>query len=67
MNEFAAVMQWIALGQQAIAKGAEVMAQIKGVLAANGIEADTAALDAVIADADRRKKLAEDDARPPAA
>ena len=46
-----------------VAERMGVMAQIRGVLAANGIEADTAALDAVIADAERRKAQAEADAQ----
>lgn len=62
MNEFNAVLNWITLGQQVVEKGASVMNQIRAVLAANGIEADTAALDAVIADAERRKEQARIDA-----
>lgn len=62
MNEFQAALNWLALGQQVFEKGAGVYAQIKAVLAANGIEADTAALDAVIADAERRKEQARIDA-----
>lgn len=64
MNGLQAALQWLALGQQVVAAGAGVLGQIQDVLKANGIEADTAALEQVIADADRRKALAERDARP---
>ena len=57
------VLKWLALAQQIKAAGEGPWNQIKAVLAANGIEADTAALDVVIADADRRKALAEADAK----
>lgn len=57
----AAILQWIALFDK-IKANAKVFDQIKGVLAANNIEADTAALDEVIADATRRKALAEREA-----
>ncbi len=63
MNELQTALKWLALGQQVFAAGAGPWSQIKDVLAANGIEADTAVLDAVIADADRRKALAEADAK----
>lgn len=64
MNELQSVLQWLAIGQQVVQAGAGVMAQIRSVLEANGIEADTAALDQVIADADRRRAIAEREARP---
>lgn len=63
MGELQTALKWLALGQQVIAAGAGPWAEIKAVMAAHGIEADTAALDAVIADADRRKALAEADAK----
>lgn len=62
MDQLQIALQWLALGQQVFAKGEAVWNQIKGVLSANGIEADTAALDQVIADASRRKAQAERDA-----
>lgn len=57
-----ALIQWLTIGEQVFDKGATVWADIQKVLAAHGIAADTAALDAVIADAARRKALAEQDA-----
>lgn len=62
MNELETAMKWLALGQQIVQRGTAVWEQIKGVLAQHGIEADTVALDDVIADADRRKAQAERDA-----
>ena len=58
-----AALQWLGVLQQVVNAGGSVYAQIKGVLAANGIEADTAALDVVIADAERRRAQAEQDAK----
>lgn len=63
MNELETAMKWLALGQQIVERGTLVWEQIKLVLSQHGIEADTVALDAVIADADRRKAQAEADAR----
>lgn len=60
-----AIFQWLALLQQLEQKGSAAFAAVKQVLATHGIEGDTAALDAVIADAARRKALAEAEARPP--
>ena len=51
-------LQWLQVGQQVIAAGAGVWSQIQAVLRSNGIEADTSALDEVIADAERRKAIA---------
>lgn len=62
MITVAAIIQWIALGQQVFEKGSAVWSQIQAVLAANGIEADTAELDKVIIDAERRKAIAEAEA-----
>lgn len=58
-----AIIQWIGIGQQIIASGSGLYSQIMGILRANGIQADTSALDEVIADADRRKAIAEAEAR----
>lgn len=63
-----ALAQWISLGEQAIGAGiriAGMVAQLKAALAARGYEADTSALDALIADAERREKLAEQEAEAP--
>lgn len=60
-----AILQWITLLGQIEQKGSAAFAAVKQALANHGIEADTAALDAVIADAARRKALAEAEARPP--
>ena len=57
-----AILQWIGVLQRIQASGGTAYAEIKGVLAAHGIEADTAALDAVIADASRRKAIAQREA-----
>lgn len=58
----AAILQWLAIAQQIEAKGADAWAQIKQSLTDNGIDADTSELDAVIADAARRKALADSEA-----
>ena len=58
----AAILQWLGLLQQIEQKGAAVFASVKKALADHGIEADTSALDEVIADAARRKALAEREA-----
>lgn len=58
-----AIIQWIAIFDQIRQRGGTVFSQIKTVLAANGIDADTSALDEVIADAARRKALAEREAQ----
>lgn len=63
----AAVLQWLDIAQQIEAKGEGVWTAIKAVLVDHGIEADTAALDAAIADAARRKALAEHEAAGPLA
>lgn len=56
-------MQWLGVLQQVEAAGSGAWDSVKAALAAHGIEADTAQLDAVIADAARRKALAEREAR----
>lgn len=58
-----ALMQWITLGQSVVDKGAAAMAAVKAAAAAHGIEQDTAALDAVILDAERRKAIAQHEAQ----
>jgi hypothetical protein len=63
MDQLQAALKWLALAQQIIAAGSGPWNQIKAVLAAHGIEADTAALDEAIADAGRRKAQAEADAK----
>jgi len=54
----AALVQWIQLGQQVVAAGSGLWMQISAILKTHNIEADTSALDEVIADADRRRALA---------
>lgn len=54
----AAILQWVGLIQQLAPR----WAQFKAFLAENGIAEDTAALDAVIIDAERRKAIAEAEA-----
>jgi hypothetical protein len=61
--ELQAALSWLGVLQQVIDAGGGVMSEIKGVLSAHGIEADTAALDVVIADAERRRAQAEADAK----
>ena len=64
----AALINWIQIGQQVFSAGQGVWDEIKGVLAAHGIEADTAELDRVISEAQAAK--AKEDALidpPPAA
>lgn len=53
------LFQWISIGQKVVEAGLPLWNDIKGVLAAHGIEADTSALDNVIADAQARKAAAE--------
>lgn len=52
------VLKWLGLLPQIISGGTAVYASVKAALAAHGIEAENAELDAVMADADRRKALA---------
>lgn len=59
------IVQWITVLQQLEAKGKPAWDSVKKTLADHGIEADTAALDEVIADAARRKAQAERDAAGP--
>jgi hypothetical protein len=62
----AALAQWVTLGEQAIGAGiriAGIIAQLKAALAARGYATDTAELDALIEDAERRQALAEKEAQ----
>ena len=67
MNQisFTAIVQWIGLLQQIVTGGTTVWDKIKAILVDHGIDADTAALDAVILDAAARKAQAQADATPP--
>jgi hypothetical protein len=56
------VIQWINALEQIKAKGQPVVDAIRSALAAHGIDADNALLDAVIADDARREQLARQDA-----
>jgi hypothetical protein len=58
----AALTEWLALGEKVIKAGAGAMAAVKAAAASQGVEQDTAQLDAVILDAERRKALAEAEA-----
>lgn len=60
--DFAAVMAWLRILPQVVQAGVGVFAQIKGVLQDNGVDADTAELDRVIADAEARRQRAEAEA-----
>jgi hypothetical protein len=61
-NTLDALFQWFSVFQKIVLAPSAVFTDIKRVLAAHGIEADTAALDAVIADASRRKAIAQREA-----
>lgn len=58
----AGLNQWISLFGAVYAGGEKLWSDIKGVLANHGIQADTDALDAVIADAARREGIAREQA-----
>jgi len=62
-----AAIQWLALASQIMNGGEALWNKIKGVLAEHGIEADTSTLDGIIADAARRRAMAEADAKGPRA
>lgn len=62
MNELEFALKWLGIGQQVLQAGEGAWAAIKATLAEQGITGDTEALDRVIADAARRKALAEQDA-----
>jgi len=59
------ILKWIGLFQQIHTAGGSAWADVKAALANHGIEADTAALDAVIADADARAARRRGDAAEP--
>jgi hypothetical protein len=63
MLSFAAMMQWFNIGKAVFQAGLPVFQQIQGVLANNGIQADTDALEADMIDADRRKAIADREAQ----
>ena len=57
-----ALAEWIALGEKVLAAGADVLAAVRAAAGTYGVASDTAHLEAVIADAERRKALAESEA-----
>jgi hypothetical protein len=58
-----AVLQWIEIGQKVIEAGAPAWQSLKAALAKHGIETDTEQLNAVIIDAERRRLIAEAEAK----
>lgn len=60
----AQVAQALGLVSGIISAGSVAMAQIKAILQAHSIEVDTSALDQVIADAERRKTVREQESMP---
>jgi hypothetical protein len=58
-----AVMAWITLLPKVVDGGKNLFDVIKAVLVNNGIDHDTAALDAAILDADKRKAIADAEAK----
>lgn len=59
---FAAIQQWIALGEFLIKKGSDAWNSVREAAKAAGYDGDTSELDKVIADADRRKGIARGEA-----
>ena len=57
-----ALLEWIALGEKLINTGMGAIDAVKAAAVARGVEQDTAALDAVILDAERRKGIAAGEA-----
>lgn len=55
-------MKWLAFGQAVFSAGTGAWQRVKDAATEAGVEHDTAALDAVIEDAARRKAQAERDA-----
>lgn len=53
-----AIIQWIAVLERVQAAGGKGWAEIKAAIAAQGFEADTAAIDAALEDVARRKAIA---------
>ena len=62
MLTFAAIIQWITLGEKVFHAGKPAFDAIKAALAAHGVEADTEQLDKVIEDAARREAIAKAEA-----
>jgi hypothetical protein len=61
--EIEAILSWVSLLPKLIDAGGAVYAEIKTILTDNGIDHDTTSLDAAIADADRRKSIADAEAK----
>lgn len=61
--DFKAIVAWIQLGQKVFQAGAPAWNSIKAALAQHGIETDTEELNAVIVDAERRRAIAEAEAK----
>lgn len=57
-----AVQKWLSVLEDVLAIGQPAYDAVKSALAAQGIDAENAELDAVIVDADRRKALAHQEA-----
>lgn len=53
-----ALMQWIALGEKVLDAGKGPLNAVIAAAAAHGVEQDTAQLNAVIVDGERRKAIA---------
>ena len=62
MTDLKAAMDWLAFGQAVFSAGTAAWTRVKDAASEAGIVHDTAALDAVIEDAERRKALAQHDA-----
>lgn len=61
-NDLQTAINWLNFGQAIMRAGGGAWTAIKSAAQAHGVEADTAALDADLIDAERRKGLAERDA-----
>lgn len=59
----AGAVQWLEILQQIASKGKSAWDRIKQALADEGIDADNEKLDAIILDAERRKTIAENEAK----
>jgi len=58
----AGLAEWLALGERIVTTGQAALNAVLTAAAAHGIEQDTAALNADISDAERRKTIAEREA-----
>ena len=67
MDPLNQAIAWLALAQQLEHAGEGLWNDLKRVLDQHGVEADTETLDGIIADAARRKALAQADAAGPTA